>query len=754
MGSGAKYIAHIRDDRGDLVVQDLFAHLRGVSELAEGFAEVFGAGEIARTAGLLHDVGKFAPGWQSTIRRDNGYDDMLDDEPTGGKGCHGSLGAVVLPSASGRWGPTEKLIAYIVSGHHAGLPDWEPGGVGDPAEHRLTDGGDGIEPRLRELLRTIKQDDDVKRFLDEIKPPDMCKICIPPPEYLHIWIRMIFSCLVDADCLDTERFMDSSRSLLRGGGAAISELKQRLDDALGHTADTSKQSTVNDVRARVLAKCRQKASMPSGSFSLRVPTGAGKTLSSMAFALDHALAHGKRRVIVAAPYTSIIEQTSAVYANIFGEENVIQHHSSIDPERETQRSRLATENWDAPIIVTTNVRLFESLAAARPSACRRLHNIADSVIILDEAHLIPPGLLEPSERTLKCLADHFGVTILKCSATLPIISGTIGGGAAAFEAVSPPTEIYDDGRGEIADRLRRVSIHLPAKDDGPSTWEDIAARLKEHETVLCVVDTRASARALHASMPDGTFHLSGLMCAEDRSDVIAQIKARLSLREPVRVISTQLIEAGVDIDLPVVFRAFAGLDSIVQCAGRCNREGLLDGLGRVEVFHAPTTPPPGVLRKAADASRAVLGDASELFPTDDLMLSYFKMLYKNINELDEPRSRKRMFKCDRSLCYQFRSYAKDHRMIDDAGQVSVLVPYREGAALIDELEGYASRALIRRLQRYSVNVRPKEFLAMQDNGMIRAVGKWGSFTLTMPELYLPGLGIASSDAVFQKIFIT
>ena len=322
-------------------------------------------------------------------------------------------------------------------------------------------------------------------------------------------------------------------------------------------------TTVNRIRAEVLRQCRDKAPKPPGLFSLTVPTGGGKTLSSLAFALEHAARHGKRRVIYAIPYTSIIEQTANIFRDIFSDA-VVEHHSNLDPDRETVKSRLATENWDAPVIVTTNVQFFESLFAAKISRCRKLHNIVNSVVVLDEAQLLPPEFLQPILDVMNLLVRHYGVTFVLSTATQPALGTlqtfqrTIRGLDRVHELIDDPDALYRD--------LERVTVAMPRDFHQTQDWDDIAQQMQQHPSVLMVVNSRADARELHRRMPTGTLHLSALMCGEHRSWVIADIKRRLQTGEAVRVVSTQLVEAGVDVDFPVVYRALAGLDSIAQAA--------------------------------------------------------------------------------------------------------------------------------------------------------------------------------------------
>ncbi|WP_312915824.1 CRISPR-associated helicase/endonuclease Cas3 [Candidatus Competibacter phosphatis] len=451
----------------------------------------------------------------------------------------------------------------------------------------------------------MKQTDLLAEALAQAPPADILNA--PPPtsnpggqRYHALWIRLLFSCLVDADFLDTEQFMSPEKAGLRGQYPALAELEPRFEAYMTALTARADDTPVNQMRALVLDRCRNAAEQMPGLFSLTVPTGGGKTLASLAFALHHARRHGKRRILYVIPYTSIIEQTADVFRGVFGEDAVLEHHSNFDSERETPRSRLACENWDTSLIVTTNVQFFESLFAARPSRTRKLHNILDSVVILDEAQLLPPEFLTPILSTIRELSGHYGVSFVLCTATQPALASQRGFDWR-FDGLDDVREIMGDATAvqELHTSLRRVEVSLPADLHAPTSWEALAAELATHPRVLCIVDRRDDARLLHGLLPTGAVHLSGLMCGQHRADVIAMIKERLVADEPLRVISTQLVEAGVDLDFPVVYRALAGLDSIAQAAGRCNREGRLFNLGRVVVFAPPTEPPAGHLRQLA-----------------------------------------------------------------------------------------------------------------------------------------------------------
>ncbi len=557
-----------------------------------------------------------------------------------------------------------------------------------------------------------------------------------------MWVRMLFSSLVDADFLDTESFMAPEQEASRGQWPNPEALQVRFDRYMDTLLDKAGATTVNSLRATVLQRCREQARQPPGLFSLTVPTGGGKTLSGMAFALAHARHHGKRRVIHVIPYTSIIEQTAAVFREIFGDA-VIEHHSNAetDPGRETSRSRLACENWDAPVIVTTSVQFFESLFASRTSRCRKLHNIVDSVVVLDEAQLLPPAFLQPILDVLNLLVRHYGVTIVLSTATQPALSTktyfdrTVRGLDGVREIMADPDALYRN--------LDRVTVQLPDDWETPVTWEALATELSGHDSILAIVNTRRHARELHRLMPKGTLHLSALMCGAHRTEVIGTIKKRLERKEPTRVISTQLVEAGVDVDFPVVYRALAGLDSIAQSAGRCNREGHLER-GRVVVFIPPQAPPPGLLRKGADACRAVLHEYTGKPLDRALFARYFEHFY-HACDLDEQEICKLLKVDTQTLAVDFRTAAERFRLIDDADRISVVVRYRcpgEPDETVDKLVGKlrtegTSRWLMRALQRYTVGLPKRDADRLLSQGDLEEI--------------IPGLLIQKSDWLYNPV---
>jgi len=576
-------------------------------------------------------------------------------------------------------------------------------------------------------------------------------------EHLHLWIRLLFSCLVDADYLDTEAFMSPNIHKERGKYPTLNELKALFDLYMERKLKEAEDKPLNRHRKEILEQCKKKAALAPGFFSLTVPTGGGKTLSSMAFALEHALRYGKSRIIVAIPYTSIIEQTAKVLKfgsddekrilrgeRLFGEDTVIEHHSNLNPEHETQRTRLACENWDAPIIVTTNVRLFESLHASKPGDCRKLHNIINSVIILDEAQILPPELLRPILSTLKGLVKHFGVSVVLCTATQPAFSGTIGTSLTAFEGIEDCTEIMENPD-TLINQFKRVAIHLPEQSEGTTEWETLSKNLLEHEQVLCIVNSRRDCRELHKMMPEDTFHLSASMCGEERSDIIGDIKARLRNGEKTRVISTQLIEAGVDIDFPVVYRAFAGIDSLAQAAGRCNREARVK-VGHFFVFMPPKLPPQGLLLKGAQASQTLLSEGLGQF-NQALYEKYFRRFYASVNDTDRANFKQLLKEGANRLEFQFRSFAKAFCLIDETNQKSVIVPYagnrRDGRELIRRLEREGPhRELLRAFQRFIVNIPFHQYRSLFDKGYLYDTN---GYMVLLEAAYAPGKGVIGGE---------
>jgi CRISPR-associated endonuclease/helicase Cas3 len=681
-------------------------------------------------AGLWHDLGKYSLEFQDKLKAAAGHEAHLEAKARVNHSTAGGLYAIQKFNIAGR------LLAYVAAGHHAGLPDWEADSTGRAAlSQRL----------LQEKLLSAALDNDIPAEILEQKFPVEKPIGRDPA----FWLRMLFSCLVDADFLDTEEFFDPEKTAQRTGYPFLCELLASfnvfMEDKLAKAPDT----LVNQIRAGILARCIEKAKDPPGVYSLTVPTGGGKTLSSMALALHHAAIHGQRRIVYVIPYTSIIEQTADQFRQIFGNA-VVEHHSNldVDAERETPRSRLACENWDAPIIVTTNVQFFESLFASRTSQCRKLHNIAGSVVVLDEAQLLPPEFLRPIIKALDELCKHYAVTVVLCTATQPAL-GPHKSHGFAFEGLEGIREIIENPP-NLFDSLKRAEVKLPKKLHEPLKWKDLAKELAEFPSVLCIVNRRDDCRHLWSLMPQDTFHLSAVMCGAHRSQKIGEIKGRLSAGLSTRVISTQLVEAGVDLDFPVVYRAMAGLDSIAQAAGRCNREGLLAEKGVLSVFVPPTRPPVGVLRQAAEIGTQMLEETVPDHLAPDRFTAFFRNLYwvQGEERLDKKGILHDLIDTSQTCRFSFRTAAAKFKLIDDSAQAPVIVSYgEEGARLVDQLTRLGpERWLLRKVQRYVVNLPRYLHERLRIDGGIREIHA-GIFVQGHPALYDDDLGFCPDRAM-------
>lgn len=708
-----------------LAAQPLIDHLQGVAARARCFSAPFGAPTLGELGGLWHDLGKYAPDWQQFIRAACGADKpgaedahLEDDHPRHKGPDHSAAGALYALEKLGGGGP---VLAQIIAAHHAGLYN------GVDLHQRLN------KPDARaHLSRALsgRVDQAILGADQGCTPTFEFQPCTDPtPGSYALWVRMLFSCLIDADRLDSEAFGNSTRSSsLRASFPKLTELLPDFDRYMARfTADT----TVKRLRADVLADCRRAAHGDQGLFTLTVPTGGGKTLASLAFALEHAARHRLKRVIYVIPYTSIIEQTADVFRGISPAfaSAVIEHHSNAEDHgdgRESERAKLATENWDVPVIVTTGVQFFESLFAVKTSRCRKLHNVCESVVVLDEAQLLPPPFLQPIVDALNLLSRHYGTTVVLSTATQPALASTAKFGSR-FRGLDPPREIVTDVD-RLYSALKRTEVRLPADFGQRSNWADIAERLAAEQDVLVIVSRRADARELWRRLPEGAIHLSALMCGAHRSDAIARIKQSLAARRddpalpPVRVVATPLVECGVDIDLPVVYRQFAGLDSIAQAAGRCNREGRLDK-GVVHVFVGEKDAPMGTLRMAENAAREVLHGCQDDALDRKLFGAYFALFY-NAQDRDAKKIIEKL-EVDPATGYvkNLRDAAEAFKLIDndETGYQSVYVPYRQCAA-DDNFEKLITllrrdgpeRWLLRKLQRYTVSLPPHEFKTMRD----------------------------------------
>lgn len=724
------YLAHVKQDQpGNWRIHSLHDHLVAVAEIAQSFAAQFNSDNWACYSGIWHDLGKFNQEFQEYIQNASGYNAEAHIESMSGKGRvdHSAAGAQYAVEKLGMHG---KVLAYLIAGHHAGLPDY----------YKDEASGGSLQERLSNISHLQKAlNSEISETILHPRIPQLSLKC--GREGFALWTRMLFSCLVDADFLDTESFMDAEKAATRQAYPNIALLLEQFNSHMQQLAATASDTNVNRIRSDVLRQCRAQALLPSGLFSLTVPTGGGKTLSSMAFALEHAVKYNKKRIIYAIPYTSIIEQTADIFRAIFPDA-VIEHHSNLDPDsKETAQSRLAAENWDAPIIVTTNVQLFESLFAARTSRCRKLHNLANSIIVLDEAQLIPPEFLEPILQTLNLLTQHYGVTIVLSTATQPAFKPRDYGGKP-FKGLQNVTEIINMPEA-LYRQLQRVQVVLPSDLQQAQTWSTIAEQLTQHRQVLAIVNRRQDAKELALLIPDA-LHLSANLCGAHRSRLISEIKLRLKNNEPIRVISTQLIEAGVDVDFPVVYRALAGLDSIAQAAGRCNREGKLADIGQVYVFVPQKPAPSGLLRKGEDAARGLLYGLQELPLTPDRFEQYFELYYASLNNLDA-NDILSLQAPDDNLGVQFRTVADRFRLIDDAQQVSIAVHYGDAEKWLNTLKKQGPDTwLLRKLQRYLVSIPRYQLEQLKQQGAVTEIYP-DIYAQAIPGLYHERYGLSVNE---------
>lgn len=710
------YIAHRREDGQE---QSLKEHLQGVAALAGEMASAFGGGEHAKRAGLLHDIGKYSRYAQRRMR----------DPEHAPKVDHSSAGAKEALKLN------DVFSAFAAAGHHAGLMN-----MGSRVS--MQNDGTLCGRGKKELSGGL----DYSAWKGEITLDPRQ----PFPSWLdcrdgfgvQFYTRMLFSCLVDADFLDTERFMRGS--VERGGGEAPAALLEKL---LARVAAkfSSQGNELNRQRGAILQCCLDGGALPPGLFTLTVPTGGGKTISSLAFALAHAARHGLRRVIYVIPYTSIIEQNAQVFREFLGDENVVEHHCSVDYEGDPQdgderlqRQKLATENWDAPVVVTTAVQFFESLYSAKVSRCRKLHNIAEAVVIFDEAQMIPANFLRPCVAAIAELAKHYRVSAVLCTATQPALDGLLHEYAPALPIRELCPEL--DGMSEV---FRRVRFDWQGKMDDDALAEALSLR----EQVLCIVNTRARAQALWERLPEeGRFHLSTLMTAQHRRTVIDEIKRRLIEGESCRVVSTSLIEAGVDVDFPEVWREMAGLDSILQAAGRCNREGrrsIEDSM--THIFKADGRPPL-TMRQNISATEFTLDNYPQI-DSPEAVRAYFTTLRKLMG--DSIDYKKIMPKCIEA---RFRDVSEEFLLIDEA-TAPVYIPEDGNERQIAELrEGKVSRKLLRQLSRSTVNLYRRELQTLVDAGALERTSD-GNYILADHSLYDKQRGLITRVDSGNALFI-
>jgi CRISPR-associated endonuclease/helicase Cas3 len=705
-----KFIAH--SDQLNRREQEVLDHLEGTAALAEAFADEFDAKDEGKRCGMLHDVGKYSEAFQ---RRISGSAERVD---------HSTAGAYEAAKLG------DVPAAFCVAGHHAGLPD---GGTRGDHEDKPT-----LHGRLNRAAKGKLED--YTAFKKEVTLPEAA----PPKRFLQrteseaFFTRMLYSCLVDADFLDTERFMQNGKPE-RGGFPPLEGYREKL---AAHTAPWLEKPNgeLGEKRSEILRAAIAAGEKKPGLFTFTAPTGSGKTISSMSFALAHARMNSFRRVIYVIPYCSIIEQTQAVFENVFGAGSIVAHYADVEyktdenkPDGERDKRYLAAENWDAPVILTTTVQFFESLFGNRSSRCRKLHNLAGSVLVFDEAQMLPVPFLRPCVAAISELVKNYGCSAVLCTATQPAL-----GKLFAERENLPGVEPFElcPRREELYERFRRVRYETIGK----LTDAELAARLSEREQALCIVNRRDQAQALYRLLPEeGRFHLSTAMCPADRRKKLRIIRERLKAGEPCRVISTSLVEAGVDVDFPAVYRALAGLDSIIQAGGRCNREGTPGVINGVVYIFESERPAPKLLAQNVAAAKYVL-DQYEDIASPEAVSAYFNELFyiaKGMDALDAQN----ILKLCADPTLPFAQVASRFRIIDNA-QFTVYISTAESKPLLAELERFGpNRERMRKLGQYAVGVYPQHYRELSKAGALREVAE-NAAVLEDTRLYSEETGLA------------
>ena len=711
------YLAHISSSGGSQLLLD---HLEGTARLAKDFALPFGGEEQAELAGLSHDIGKYSKAFQ----------DRLHGNPM--RVDHSTAGAVEC------WKLQQPFAAFAVAGHHGGLPNG--GSRMDPSDKntlhgRLKKQRDGLLKPYNAWVQELT--------LPHAEIPDFLKQCNAELEPVF-FTRMLYSCLVDADFLDTETFMSGKRR--ESSAESIDSLWDKLQKNLSGWFPP--KGELNTQRCKILSQCIQAGETQApGLFTLTVPTGGGKTVASLSFALAHAKKHGLKRIIYVIPYTSIIEQTADKFRTILGEENVLEHHSNISYDLQDEATPLTTqlanaaENWDMPVVVTTAVQFFESLYAYRSSQCRKLHNITESVIVFDEAQMLPIPYLRPCVWAISQLVKNYKASALLCTATQPALD-------PLFHEFLPECTIREicPASSFTAEVFQRVTF----QKTGRLTWDELAARMNSCHQVLCIVNSRKSAQEVYQRLEgDGTYHLSTLMYPAHRWKQLTEIRERLKQGLPCRVVSTSLIEAGVDVDFRTVFREQAGLDSILQAAGRCNREGkrpaaesfvyIFEGEGKV----------PLLFSTAIGAGKQVLARYEDI-SSPEAIHEYFRQLLDLKGKAAQDKER--ILPLIQSEPFPFRTIAERFHLIDSPTR-TIYIPLEEGAKLIGELQsGTVNRNTFRKLGRYSVSIYEQHFAALEQTGDLQILDS-GDAVLRNLDLYSMKTGLSLEADYGKALFI-
>ena len=767
-------IAH-RTEGGE--EQSLYDHVEGVAlqirrNLTEaGLKQLIPLGELLSR---LHDAGKAQPAFQRYIRGESAA-----------KAPHSGAGALLATSllyefsvelALKKLPRTSQLLAYVISGHHRGLYNYAE------LQNKLeeVDCKDRCKKTAEALTKLRSEIQCWAKEHAEATETSLKELAkqVGATEQAQALIRLLFSCLVDADFLDTEAFMEEERKERRqeatNGYASLKVLRDRLTK---HMEGFSTEGKINQARRLFLNQCRAHGrTCPKGYYSLFLPTGGGKTLSSMAWALETALKHEAKRIIYVIPYTSIITQTAGIFREIFGEENVLEHHSDItfsggeasqEAER-YERTRLLAENWDAPIIVTTNVQFFESLFSHKVSRSRKVHSIANSVVVFDEVQMFPTEFLHPMLRLLEDLRRIYGTQLLFCSATLPPFDKDH---TSSFKKVNDFHQLSDAIQPivpedpELFKVFDRVIYHLEEKE---YTTKELAEELSQHDSALCIVNSRRDASQLyHALLEEGkeaqdVIHLSRNMCSAHLKERIAEVRQRLKAKIPTIVISTQLIEAGVDIDLPIVYRAMSGLDSIVQAGGRCNREGKRPAPGEVYVFFLSDGGKAlGAIARGQNATRFLLDNDKEHTRSSmplELIEAYYDRYYASIESFDTKDIVESLYDEEEAKRWQFdfEKASIKFKLIEEVN-CDLFVPYGRGKELLEGLEKhtlYLNHRTLRELQQYHVSVHNKKYEELEKARLLskiivdRETGK--SILVLVPQGYDEALGVCTTNPLLDE----
>ena len=717
-----KYIGHRSEDgREETVIR----HLEATAKSCQNFASDFGAGGWGYEIGKLHDIGKYSLEFQNRILHD------------GPRVDHATAGAKEIYNSE-----TNKLkgtiAAYCIAGHHSGIPDG--GSLADTSEMATLCG------------RLQKDVADCEAFRKEIHinklPRPQVRLLEKGGFTVSFFTRMLYSALVDADFLETERFMEDGKTD-RGEYESMEKLMNRLSEYIlpwfkGET------NALNKKRCEILENCLKKGIGERGLYSLTVPTGGGKTVSSLAFALRHAVQNNMKRIIYVIPYTSIIEQNASVFKRILGEQNVLEHHSNVeyDDDSESNRKQLATENWDMPIIVTTNVRFFESIFANKSSGCRKLHNITNSVVVFDEAQMLPTEYLKPCVQAMAELVHNYRSSVMLCTATQPSLQKLFPSPLACEEISENIEELYDF--------FKRTNIQF----EGDISIDDLVIQINQKKQVLCVVNSKRNAQNLYQRLEgEGTYHLSTYMYPRHRKSVLQCIKEDLEMGKECRVISTSLVEAGVDLDFNCVYRELAGLDSIIQAAGRCNREGLQEiSESKVYVFEFPKEEScnvPTEMKQSKVITEQII-KAHKNISSLDAVKQYFDQLhYIKGDRLDKKRIVKQFedAKLDNKIVsFPFATVAKEFKLIENDTKMIVINKEYEVNELVEQLrKDIRSRDLVRKVGQFSVSVYKNDYEALYGAGMLEVLDDEIAILKNL-ETYTDGMGldikVQRGEAVF------